>query len=125
MTRRAISARPYEKKRKRKKEKTGDVPALGNGGAGDAVPAARVKKLSAGVRIVDEDVDDWKYAREREEEAKLKDEETPVVVGEDGKAAAAERAEEKRRQYLGMAGQLLLTTSQDGKELKKRGFKMR
>jgi len=63
---RAISARPYTKKRKRKKEKTGDVPALGNGGVGDAVPAARVKKLAAGVRIVDEDVDDWKYARERE-----------------------------------------------------------
>jgi len=47
----------------------------------------------------------------REEEAKLNDEMAPVVVGEDGKAAAAERAEEKRRQYLGRAPGLTLVHS--------------
>ena len=46
-----------KKKRKRKKDKSAAAaPADG--------AAPKAKKLAAGVRIHDEDVDDWKYRRE-------------------------------------------------------------
>ena len=68
-----------KKKRRKKKDKTG----------GDEV---KVKKVGAGVRIHDEDVDDWK----RDKEPEVDDE--AVVVD----AAEIEAVEQKRRTYLGI-----------------------
>ena len=82
-----------KKKRKRKKDKSAAAaPADG--------AAPKAKKLAAGVRIHDEDVDDWKYRREEAEAARLREEETPVVVGEDGREATSR--EDRPRQYLGI-----------------------
>ena len=88
-----VPAAGEKKKRKRKKDKTAAAaPADG--------AAPKAKKLAAGVRIHDEDVDDWKYRREEAEAARLREEETPVVVGEDGREATSR--EDRPRQYLGI-----------------------
>ena len=84
-----------KKKRKRKKDKSAAAAAASADGA-----APKAKKLAAGVRIHDEDVDDWKYRREEAEAARLREEETPVVVGEDGREAKPR--EDRPRQYLGI-----------------------
>ena len=88
-----VPAAGEKKKRKRKKDKSAAAaPADG--------AAPKAKKLAAGVRIHDEDVDDWKYRREEAEAARLREEETPVVVGEDGREATSR--EDRPRQYLGI-----------------------
>ena len=84
-----------KKKRKRKKDKSAAAAAASAVGT-----APKAKKLAAGVRIHDEDVDDWKYRREEAEAARLREEETPVVVGEDGREAKPR--EDRPRQYLGI-----------------------
>ena len=59
-----------KKKRKRKKERDG---APSGGGSDGAAP--RAKKLGTGITVHDDDVDDWKYAAEREAERRAREEE--------------------------------------------------
>ena len=82
-----------KKKRKRKKERDG---APSGGGSDGAAP--RAKKLGTGITVHDDDVDDWKYAAEREAERRAREEEGPVVVGGDDPGVSKGRA----RQYLGI-----------------------
>ena len=82
-----------KKKRKRKKERDGAPPGGGLDGA-----APRAKKLGTGITVHDDDVDDWKYAAEREAERRAREEEGPVVVGGDDPGVSKGRA----RQYLGI-----------------------
>jgi len=82
-----------KKKRKRKKEKDG-----AGGIAADAGAAPKVKKLGTGIRVHDDDVDDWKYAAEREAERRAREEEGPLVVGGDDPGVSKGKA----RRYLGI-----------------------
>ena len=85
-----------KKKRRRKKDR--DAPS------GAHHPGARVRRVGAGVRVVDNDVDDWKRAREDADAARRRDEEAPVVVTEDGRETteADGPAAAPRRRYLGI-----------------------
>ena len=82
-----------KKKRKRKKEKDGAGGIIADAGA-----APKVKKLGTGIRVHDDDVDDWKYAAEREAERRAREEEGPLVVGGDDPGVSKGKA----RRYLGI-----------------------